>query len=286
MVMILILFVALAVVLGVGGYAVTRATDDSGDGPFGRATTTVASTLSGRLGPVGGWVAAVVGGALLVVVICWPVGKLLGSLTFVDHPAYHFVLHHQPGSWTKLMGHLTNLGSTANSRAIAVGAGVTLALVQRDRRWLPLLMMAAAVLMEHYLRNFLASSVHRGHPPTSGGTFPSGGVSRTVAIYGTIAFLALYSRAEKPSRRLVALVGTVIAALAMTEAYTRWELNKHWLTDTFGGMVYGLVILSVFVVMAKTIDGTLRRLAAHGGGDGAADPPPRTAAHRRGSVPA
>ncbi len=231
-----------------------------------------------RAGQLIGLVATLGGGALLIVAICWPLGRLFGAMTFIDRPTYNWFVDRQPEGWTRLMGYVTNLGGTVNTRAITIGAAACLTLCWRRNRWVPPTVLGAALLLEHFLREFLSQTVHRGHPPGSGGTFPSGGCSRTVALYGLIAYLALRGGDGDHPRWVRVASAIFVTELAFVEGYTRVYLNKHWITDVFGGWIYGLLVLAVMVIAVQVVD---RRPAGADGRDSARLSGRKVAAARR-----
>ena len=48
---------------------------------------------------------------------------------------------------------------------------------------------------------------------------------------------------------------TVIAALGFIEAYSRAYLAVHWVSDAVGGLIFGAVLLGIFIVALRTVTG-------------------------------
>jgi membrane-associated phospholipid phosphatase len=129
---------------------------------------------------------------------------------------------------------------------------VLLAFVAGRRRWwAPGILILSVILVEKYQQSMLATIVDRGHPPTTLGTYPSGGCARLISVYGVILFAIL--ELARAGRRTRVLTWTVLAAAAFMEGYSRWYLNKHWLTDVLGGWLYGGLLLVVAVFAGRAL---------------------------------
>ncbi len=172
----------------------------------------------------------------------------------LDQPAYHWIVAHRIPAWSRLLGRLTKIGDTWTTWGAALAAAACLAASVRTRRWLPPFLLLAAVVADHYVTQALRHTFHRIGPPGSpGGTFPSGGTDRVVLVYGLIAFLLW--RAFSGQRRTAIWAGTAVAALAFNEAYSRAYLTLHWLTDVGSGLLYGALMLSVFITVTRLVTG-------------------------------
>jgi membrane-associated phospholipid phosphatase len=176
-------------------------------------------------------------------------GFLAGAVEpWVDHPVFDFFGRHQTDSLTPAMNLLTQMGNRKQTRYVAVVCTVLLTLLWRRRRWLPAVLVLGTVVVQRYGQLVLAKVVDRGHPPTTLGTWPSGGCARLIAIYGTILLLVLVGlgqRDRRPSRVVVVALWSVLGAAAWIEAFSRTYLLKHWVTDVVGGLGFGLLLLAV-----------------------------------------
>jgi hypothetical protein len=192
-----------------------------------------------------------VGGSALVWLVCWPLGFLAHHLEdAVDWPVFRWQQAHQVHWWTSVNNVLTLMGNRPETKTLCVVAGVGLAVVWRHGRWwIPPSVIAAAFVVEKYAQKWLALAVHRGHPPTTLGTYPSGGCARLIAIVGTIVFLVLVT--WEPRRRVRVAAWTVFTGAVLVEGYTRIYLLKHWATDVYGGWLFGLLLLVVLCATTR-----------------------------------
>jgi membrane-associated phospholipid phosphatase len=114
-------------------------------------------------------------------------------------------------------------------------------------RWLPSVLLVLAYFATKYAQTIVKATVNRGHPPTSLGTWPSGGVSRVIVIYGLIVFF-LIVRFRPRDRRLWFAGATLIAVLATIQAYARIYNLEHWITDVIGGFLFGPMLLLTMIL--------------------------------------
>jgi membrane-associated phospholipid phosphatase len=172
----------------------------------------------------------------------------------VDKPVYSWMLHHRVHFWKGVMERLTKVGNTWTTWGAAAVAAACLAAFYRKHKWLPPVVLGAAIVIDHYLTLALRHTFHRLGPPESPlGTFPSGGCDRIVVFYGLIAYL-IWREVSGRKSTAIWLAG-VVAALAFTEAYSRVYLTLHWFTDAISGLIYGGLILAVFIATVRLVDG-------------------------------
>jgi undecaprenyl-diphosphatase len=80
-----------------------------------------------------------------------------------------------------------------------------------------------------------------------GGTewsFPSGHMTRSLVIYGLLAFVVI-RLADRPALRLLAL--PVALGLVLLEAFDRLYLEVHWESDVIGGLLLGATFLAAAI---------------------------------------
>ncbi|MCU1616359.1 MAG: putative lipid phosphate phosphatase YodM [Frankiales bacterium] len=229
-----------------------------------------------RLGPIGAFTLFLGAGVFLTAAAGIALGEALSRLEgVVDRPTFHWVERVQDHDLAQLVETIGRMGNLPQTRGAGALAAIGLVLLARGRRWVPPLLIGSVIIVQKYAQTGLAKIVDRGHPPTTLGTYPSGGCARTVVIYGTIMFLLLfYARA---GRRWQGAGWALIAMLAFIEGYTRTYLNKHWVTDVLGGWAFGLMLLVVVVFAGRALlpsrDGTAPEGPAPGQATGRTQPP-------------
>ena len=168
----------------------------------------------------------------------------------IDKPIYSWMIHHQVHFWKSAMDRVTKVGNAWTTWGAAVAAAVCLAAFYRSHKWLPPVTLGAAIFIDHYLTLALRHAFDRVGPPDSPlGTFPSGGCDRIFVFYGLIAYLIW--REVSGSRRAAIWSAGVIAALGFSEGYSRGYLTLHWFTDIISGIIYGCLILAVFIATIR-----------------------------------
>ena len=135
-------------------------------------------------------------------------GKLVERFQGFDTRAWNWFVDHRVQGWYDLMGTVTQLGNSWLNRGVAVGVLLTLVVVVRQR-WLTAVALTAMLFAAHYMVVLTTSVIDRTPPPGSGGTYPSGGCARVIAIYGLVAFVLL--RETNAGRRTSIAVWTVVA---------------------------------------------------------------------------
>ena len=206
-------------------------------------------------------------GMLLILAVgavaVYAVTCLLGVLVVhagptIDKPVYTWMIHHRVHIWKSVMDRVTKMGNTWTTWGAAVAAAACLAAFYRRRKWLPPVVLGAAIFIDHYLTLALRHTFHRLGPPDSPlGTFPSGGCDRIIVFYGLIAYLIW--REVSGRRTHGDLAGRRDRRAGLHEAYSRVYLTLHWFTDVISGLIYGGLILAVFIVTIRLVDGPARR---------------------------
>ena len=249
--LIFVLAVAAVVAVGVAAYRQAWSLPGGGPSQWGR-------TAAARVGAIPATVAILVGGGLAATALSLPVGFLAKALESpVDKPSLSFALNHvRPDSkFTSLNLKLTVFGNNGQIQLICLVAVILLAFAWRRNWWVPVVLVVAVFYLERYSQRSLASIVDRGHPPTSLGTFPSGGVGRILSVYGLVLVLIL-ALLPTLSRAWRAGLFTGLAVAAVVEGYTRWYLSKHWLTDAVGAILFGYLLLAVAAAAAAALTST------------------------------
>jgi membrane-associated phospholipid phosphatase len=180
----------------------------------------------------------------------------------IDRPVYNWMVDHRVHVWEAVMNRATKIGNTWTCWGAAAGAAVCLAVSWRANRWLPPVALAAAIVVDHYTTLALRHTFHRLGPPDSPlGTYPSGGCDRVILFYGLIAYLLW--REFSGQRRSAIWAAAVVAALGFNEAYSRIYLTLHWFTDALSGLLYGALLLAVFIQAIRMVTGRAQPPFAH-----------------------
>lgn len=241
LVMVVILVLCVAVTAGLGVVVYRRGWTLSHGGPsgFGRAAAR-------RFGAVPAAATILVGGTVVAFVLSLPIGYLAKALEGpLDKPAYRFAARHvHGGRFHALNEKLTVFGNNSEIQLLCLIAVILLACAYRRHWWVPVSLVGLMFYLERYAQRGLAKIVHRGHPPSTLGTYPSGGVARILAVYGMVLLLSMVLLPAL-SRAWRAGLLTAVGMAAVIEAYTRWYLAKHWLTDALGGLTFGYLLFAV-----------------------------------------
>ena len=188
-----------------------------------------------------------IAGVLIVFGLMCALGVLVVNhgLT-IDKPIFTWIGGHQVHAMAALQKRLTKLGDTWTVWGAAFAAAACLTVASKTRRWLPIVVFVTVIVGDHYTTLALRHVFHRLGPPSSPlGTFPSGGCDRVILFYGIIGYLLWR---EFSGRRQTALwIGAAVAALGFNEAYSRVYLSLHWTTDALSGLLYGVLLLAVFI---------------------------------------
>jgi membrane-associated phospholipid phosphatase len=210
----------------------------------------VSDALVGGYGRLGAFLVALCAGTGATLVVGMVVGVGARAFNTQDWRFYRWVSGHQTHTLTQVMHVLTQFGNTLEMRITAVVVALILAALKPRFAWVVVLAIASVMALQFELAQILGLAIHRGHPLVGRGTYPSGGVSRLIALPGVVLLLA--SRLWHPVDSRVMRVGWAgVALLGWTELYSRVYLGKHFVSDAVGGAIFGfMLILTVGVAIA------------------------------------
>ena len=181
----------------------------------------------------------------------------------LDGPANRFFIHHRTAGLTTAMKALTFLGSAPV--LIGLIGAVGLAWWWRRRTWRPLAVAVGAWIGSAILTDTVKALIDRARPPAtewigtaSGGSFPSGHTSDSVAVYGILAALVAASTPYW-SRKVGLWAGALIVWVVV--GITRLYLGVHWLTDVLGGYALGGLWLFSYLTVIHSVDRVARQRA-------------------------
>jgi membrane-associated phospholipid phosphatase len=216
--------------------------------------------LEPAFGRISGCILVLAAGAGMTIAIVWPVGFGARNFNANDHAVYNWVLPRANVHWLhSTMRLLTEMSNNRQTQVVAAFAMAVLTVVWLFHRrglavFAPAVLILAAYEIEHQLQHtlkFLAA--RKGPVPADLGAFPSGGCARLISVYGLIIYLVL-RRFGKTRSKIAVVAWTLLAGAAYTEGYSRLYLGKHWISDIFGGLVLGVVLLAVFIAATKMLD--------------------------------
>jgi membrane-associated phospholipid phosphatase len=212
--------------------------------------------LVSAFGRPGAAVAAVFASAGFLIGLLWALGELAQKIEpYVDHPTFRWFAARQVEPWSSIWWKLTNIGKVDyNQRTVAVAAvafAVMFAL-RGMRWWAPPFLLVAGFLLEKGVQETTKVLVNRGHPPTTLGSWPSGGCARVMIVYGLIIFLGL-TWARVRSKRIWVAGWSLVALAETVQAYARTYNLEHWITDVVGGIILGTLALLTMLAVARLV---------------------------------
>jgi membrane-associated phospholipid phosphatase len=171
-----------------------------------------------------------------------------------DPRVLRWVVAHRTAWLTAVMNTVTWLGSNAVIVPFLVIVGTFLIVRRRD--WRPAATLAGTLVGAIVLYDIVKAAVHRPRPPASvwigrysGGSFPSGHATQTIAFYGMLALVLTTGRSNRA--KAWGLSGAALVAILV--GASRIYLGAHWLTDVLGGYALGATWLAVIVAFTLAI---------------------------------
>jgi undecaprenyl-diphosphatase len=179
------------------------------------------------------------------------------AINMVDQPVHHFFVDNHDPTVTRVMQTVSDAGSWVVLIPLSGLIGGLWFLWRRRTR--PLVVLAGAYVGAYALAHAVAIVVNRPRPPDStfsGFAFPSAHVAQAVAVYGAVA-AQMAAQTHHWPLKVTAWTAAFLVGAAV--GFSRLYLGVHWLTDTLGGAILGLVWLELLLLMARTAGGLRRQ---------------------------
>ena len=193
-------------------------------------------------------------GLLLLTLSAWAFGALAEEVvegdTHVDTRLANWLHQHASPGWTSFFERVTWLGNGPVLVVVTLAAWVVL----WRKRWLTdLVLLILAGVGTQILTVGLKQGFERERPffpnPLASATsysFPSGHASVSLAVYGTIGFIAARHLSNRRARVAVLVAAAVLVGLI---GFSRLYLGVHFLTDVIAGFSVGLAWVALCVIL-------------------------------------
>lgn len=210
--------------------------------------------LQALLGPAGYLALWLVAGMVVTMAAAVTTGKLVENVTAgdglvaLDRPVAAFISAHRSAALTAVMKTVSAVGSPALVTGGALIVGVVLLI---KHTWAPLLLAAVTSAGIDGLAAVFKNVLGRPRPPVAhaiagadGYGFPSGHAATAAAVLGILAVICAHWLPRRKARAVIWPAAAMITALI---GASRVYLGVHWVTDVFGGWIFGVMWLAVVV---------------------------------------
>jgi undecaprenyl-diphosphatase len=195
-----------------------------------------------------------VGGIVVLTLGAWIFGLTVEALsegdTHLDTRFAAWLHEHATDGWTTFFENVTRLGNVPVLAAVTAVAAIVLA---RKRLTSELELLLLAAVGAEILTVGLKLGFERERPffpdplaTESTYSFPSGHASVSLAVYGTIGFIA--ARYAATRWRQIGILAAA-AALVLLIGFSRLYLGVHYLSDVIAGFSLGLAWVALCVVL-------------------------------------
>jgi membrane-associated phospholipid phosphatase len=196
----------------------------------------------------------VVGGLVVLTASAWVFGAVAEEVvegdTHIDTRLANWFHDHASPGWTEFFERVTWLGNVPVLVAVTAAAAAVLAW---KRYRMDLLLLLLAVVGTEILTVGLKLGFHRQRPffpdplaTESSYSFPSGHASVSLAVYGTIGFIAARDLRDVRARIAVLAASAILVLLI---GISRLYLGVHFLTDVVAGFSLGLAWVTLCVLL-------------------------------------
>jgi membrane-associated phospholipid phosphatase len=180
----------------------------------------------------------------------WMAEDLAEGDTTVDDRLAAWLHEHASSGWTTFFENVTRLGNVSTLAVVAVLAA---AVLWRKRWTAELQLLVLAAVGAEIITTGLKLGFQRDRPFFSDPlatehtySFPSGHASVSLAVYGTLGFIAAR---HLGNRRAQIAVLAAAAVLILLIGFSRLYLGVHFLSDVIAGYSIGIAWVALCVVL-------------------------------------
>jgi membrane-associated phospholipid phosphatase len=195
-----------------------------------------------------------IAGVLVLTAGAWVFGLMAEELaegdTHVDMRVADWLHEHASRGWTEFFEAVTFLGNVPTLVAVTFVAAI---LLSRKRQTAELQLLLLAAIGVQILTLGLKLGFERERPffsdplaTESSYSFPSGHASVSLAVYGTLGYIA--ARHASTRRAQLAALGAA-ALLVLLIGFSRLYLGVHFLSDVIAGFSIGIAWVALCVVL-------------------------------------
>ncbi|PYK88788.1 MAG: hypothetical protein DME35_10720 [Verrucomicrobia bacterium] len=172
----------------------------------------------------------------------------------VDHGVALWFHDHLTPTFVSVLRGITEFGS---SEWIAIVLSIAVLFFVFKRWWPSLLIMVVAVPGGMLLNECVKMLVHRHRPfvdgwfvDWSGYSFASGHTIGATLLYGQLALFIIPAIKSRRGRVLTISMASSVVALV---GFSRIALGAHYLTDVLGGVFFGMIWLTLCLLVARPL---------------------------------
>src|SRR5438477_247040 len=176
----------------------------------------------------------------------------------IDHGAALWFHAHLTPTFVSVLKGITEFGS---SEWIAIVLSATVLFLVFKRWWASLLTIVIAVPGGMLLNEWVKILVHRHRPfedgwfvDWSGYSFASGHSIGATLLYGQLALFLIPVIKSRRGRILVCSAASFVVALV---GFSRIALGAHYFTDVLGGILFGMMWLTLCLLVARPLRRTM-----------------------------
>jgi membrane-associated phospholipid phosphatase len=183
-----------------------------------------------------------------------PLLALINPFAEIDHGAALWFHAHLTPTFVSVLRGITEFGS---SEWIAIVLSVAVLFFIFKRWWPSLVTLVLAVPGGMLLNELVKILVHRHRPfedgwfvDWSGYSFASGHTIGATLLYGQLALFLIPVIKSRRGRMLLFSIASFVVVLV---GFSRIALGAHYLTDVLGGMFFGMMWLTLCILIGRPL---------------------------------